>query len=268
MTNPLATRFSSHATCVMGILNITPDSFSDGGRYVTVEQATRRALDMVADGADVIDVGAESTRPGFTPLDWGTEWARLQAILPALVETNVPISVDTYHAETAQRALATGVRIVNDISFAADAEMVSVMRSHPDALYVLMHNRTHTLPTLSVGEIVEEVRVRIERVLDAGLHPNQLIVDPGVGFAKTQAQNLACIRGVDRFAQLGYPVLLGTSRKRVIGNVLSVPVDERLEGSLATVAFGMSRGVSIVRVHDVRETVRLCRMWEAIAGVS
>ncbi|WAH37354.1 dihydropteroate synthase [Alicyclobacillus dauci] len=252
---------------VMGILNVTPDSFSDGGRYTDVAAAIARAEEMVADGADIIDVGAESTRPGYVPVDPDVEWARLNPVLQHLVaHSPVPISVDTYHAETAARCIDIGVQIINDISACADNRMIAVVRDS-DAKYVFMHNRRTTLASLPVEAIVSETALGVDRLLDGGVRPEQIIVDPGVGFAKTQAQNLACIREIDQFGHLGYPVLLGTSRKRVIANVLDVPVDERLEGSLATVAYGALHGVHIVRVHDVKETARLCRMLEAVTHV-
>lgn len=255
----------TRGTRVMGILNVTPDSFSDGGLYTDVEQALMRAKQMVEDGVDVIDVGAESTRPGATSLDAGVEWARLEPVLRALVtEIPVPLSVDTYRAVTAERAIALGVRIINDISAGADEAMPQLIRD-AEVGYVFMHNRRDTEPSLSVQALVAEVEHGLLRFLDRGVEPAQIMVDPGVGFAKTHRQNLACIRSIDLFCELGYPVLLGTSRKRVIGQVLEAPVDERVAGSLATVAYAVGKNVSMVRVHDVRETVKLCRMLEAIS---
>ncbi|GMA57096.1 dihydropteroate synthase [Alicyclobacillus sacchari] len=255
-------------TLVMGILNVTPDSFSDGGRYVDPGAASERAFAMVEEGAGVIDIGAESTRPGFTALDPDTEWQRLKPVLARLCgKLSVPISVDTYHAQTALQAAEMGVEIINDVSAAADPEMARTVRE-TGLQYVYMHNRTGIEPSLTVDIFLAEIRYGIDRLLQRGVKQSQLIVDPGVGFAKTQAQNLECIREIDKFRGLGYPVLLGTSRKRVIGNVLGLPVNERLEGSLATVAYAVAQGVEMVRVHDVRETVRLCRMMEAIVHAS
>ncbi|UNO49258.1 dihydropteroate synthase [Alicyclobacillus acidoterrestris] len=252
---------------VMGILNVTPDSFSDGGRYAEPSAAIQRAYEMIEDGVDILDIGAESTRPGYTPLDAETEWARLEPVLRALLpNVSVPVSVDTYHAETAARAIDVGVAIINDISACGDKDMPRVLQGNA-AQYVYMHNRPQVDSALSVSDIVAETRAGIERLLDAGLDPSRLIVDPGVGFAKTYTQNLSCIRHIEQFCQLGYPVLLGTSRKRFIGHALGLEVDERLEGSLATVAYGVLHGATIVRVHDVRETVRMCRMLEAIHHV-
>ncbi|EJY56900.1 dihydropteroate synthase [Alicyclobacillus hesperidum URH17-3-68] len=255
-------------TRVMGILNVTPDSFSDGGRYVDPGAASERAFAMVDEGAELIDIGAESTRPGFKPVDPDTEWQRLKPVLTRLCrELSVPISVDTYHAQTARRAADMGVDIINDVSAAADPDMARIVRE-TGSQYVYMHNRSHIEPSLTVDGFVAEVRYGIDRLLESGVQPGQLIVDPGVGFAKTQTQNLACISEIDKFRALGYPVLLGTSRKRVIGNVLDLPVGERLEGSLATAAYAVIQGVEIIRVHDVRATVRLCRMMEAIVHAS
>jgi dihydropteroate synthase len=251
-------------TEIMGILNVTPDSFSDGGTYQILERAVAHASEMIEDGAAILDVGGESTRPGFTPIGPEEEWSRLAPVLKELAGiSTVPISIDTYRAVTAARAIEAGASIINDISGAKDPDMVRVVRES-GVKYVFMHNRTNIAPSLPIAGIVEEVRQGVARILDAGIHPRQLIVDPGVGFAKTQAQNMACIRHIDHFRKLGYPVLLGTSRKRVIGNVLNLPVEARLEGSLATVAYALLQGVDFVRVHDVRETARMCRMLEAI----
>lgn len=253
-------------TLVMGILNITPDSFSDGGEYDSAEAALLKARQMVMDGVDIIDIGAESTRPGADEIDPETEWRRLEPVLRAITaEVVVPISIDTYHVSTAKRAIALGANIINDVSGAVDPAMGALIRD-AGVPYVYMHNRRHIEPSLSVDTFVAEMKRGLHRLLDIGVHSSQIIADPGVGFGKTHAQNLACIRSVDRFSQLGYPVLLGTSRKRVIGQVLQKPVDDRLEGSLATVAYASLRNVRIVRVHDVRETVSLCRMLEAISG--
>jgi dihydropteroate synthase len=254
------------ATRVMGIVNITPDSFSDGGRYEVVEDATRHAFQLVEDGADVLDIGAESTRPGAIALDWETEWARLEPVLRSLVPAvRVPVSVDTYHVETAERAIALGVQMINDISACADPRMATLVRQS-EVAYVYMHNRSEMDETLDVTALVRETEAGVQQLLHLGVAPEQIYIDPGVGFAKTRQQDLACIREVDLFCQLGYPVLLGTSRKRVIGSVLNLPVSERLEGNLATVAYALLHGVQVVRVHDVKETVRVCRMLEAIVG--
>lgn len=255
-------------TRVMGILNVTPDSFSDGGQFQEVNHAIARAEEMVAEGAEILDVGAESTRPGYVPVDAETEWKRLAPVLAELPRsTRVSISVDTQRASTAARAIEAGASIINDISFAGDPDMWRVIRES-GVQYVLMHNRPSIDASLTVADIIGEIERGIERLLEAGVEWSQMIVDPGVGFAKTHEQNLACIRHIDRFRQLGYPVLLGTSRKRVVGNVLNLPVDERLEGTLATVAYAAAHHVDVVRVHDVLESCRVCRMTEAILGAS
>lgn len=249
---------------VMGIVNVTPDSFSDGGQYFLPKRAIQRAFQMIDEGADVVDIGAESTRPGFTPLTWEEEWRRLEPVLDELApNTTIPISVDTYHPEVAERAVASGVSMVNDISMCAHPNMIDCLKNR-QVSYVLMHHRDIVNRDSSVSEFVQELAGVLDHLLDAGVEPEQIWVDPGVGFGKSQSQNLACIRNLEEFTALGYPVLLGTSRKRVIGNVLNLPVDQRLEGSLATAAYGVLKGASMLRVHDVKETVRMRRMLEAV----
>lgn len=251
-------------TLIMGIVNVTPDSFSDGGRYFLPDDAIRHAYQLIEEGADMLDVGAESTRPGHTPLTWEEEWRRMRPVLDELIlNVTVPISVDTYHSETALRAVSQGVAMVNDISMCANLDMIDCLKGS-DASYVLMHNRRDIESSSTVSEFVAELKVKIETLLKAGMAADRIWIDPGVGFGKTQAQNLACIRHLDAFVQLDYPVLLGTSRKRVVGNVLHLPVEDRLEGSLATGAYGVFMGAKMLRVHDVQQTVRMCRMLEAV----
>lgn len=248
----------------MGIVNVTPDSFSDGGRYMGLRSALAHAHQLVSDGADVLDFGAESTRPGGTPIPWEIEWARLEPVLREWVpKSPIPSSVDTYHPETAERAVALGVDIINDVSACADAGMLECLKS-TDVAYVFMHNQPTVHPELAVSDFVADMERKIEELRQAGIGADRIWIDPGVGFAKTPTQNLRCISELDKFVEMGYPVLLGTSRKRVIGQVLDLPVGERLEGTLATVAYGTLKGARMVRVHDVKETVRLCRMLEAI----
>ncbi|MBX5437024.1 MAG: dihydropteroate synthase [Alicyclobacillaceae bacterium] len=252
-------------TLVMGIVNVTPDSFSDGGRFLLPEDALRHAWQLVEDGADIIDLGAESTRPGATPLPAEEEWRRLCPVLEVLGrECPVPVSVDTYKADIAERALALGARMINDVwGGLADPRMLSVV-ARAGCEYVWMHNRPEPAATDAFAVLVAETQAGINRCLEAGIQPDKLWIDPGIGFGKTYEQNLVVLKRLSEYTQLGYPVLLGTSRKSVIGRTLGVGVDGRLAGSLATVAWGVQAGVRAVRVHDVRDTVMTCRMVEAI----
>ncbi|MHB1684920.1 MAG: dihydropteroate synthase [Bacilli bacterium] len=254
-------------TLVMGILNVTPDSFSDGGQYFDLERALEHAQDMAAAGADLIDIGAESTRPGYTALTYSEEWGRLEPILPLLREkVGLPLSLDTCKARVAEQALALGVNIVNDVwGGAKDPAMFSVVAAS-DAPFVMMHNANDRNPI--VGDIVDVVCGDLLRqvgfALAAGVREQQIILDPGIGFGKTVAQNLALINQLDKIKELGFPVLVGTSRKSVIGRVLDLPVAERVEGTAATVAVAIARGADIVRVHDVREMVRVAKMTDSL----
>lgn len=252
------------ATRVMGIVNVTPDSFSDGGVAYRVSDAVSRACQLVEDGADIIDVGGESTRPGAAPVSAEEEWKRLGPVLHELCQVlHFPVSVDTYRAKTAAQALELGAIVINDVwGGLADPEMLPLV-AEAGCTYVWMHNRTepaaNAFPTL-----VEETKQGVERARAAGVRPDQLWIDPGIGFGKTIEDNLTVLQRLSEYCELPYPVLLGTSRKRVIGETLGVDVSDRLAGSLATVALGVWAGVRAVRVHDVKETVRTCRMVEAI----
>jgi dihydropteroate synthase len=258
-------------TLVMGVVNVTPDSFSDGGRYLDAGAAIRHGLSMAEEGADLLDVGGESTRPGAGGVDPGEEAVRvLPAIQGLTSQVAIPISVDTRKASVAAAALAAGASIVNDVSGGADADLVSAVRD-AGAGYVVVHMRgtPATMRTLATyGDVVEDVRAelggRLSTALDRGVGADQIVVDPGIGFAKDAEQNLALLRDVGAFASLGRPVLVGGSRKAFVGRVLDADIGDRLEGSLAVVAWLVARGVQIVRVHDVRESVRVCRMIEAI----
>ncbi|ADU50263.1 dihydropteroate synthase [Thermaerobacter marianensis DSM 12885] len=255
-------------TYVMGILNVTPDSFSDGGRYLDPAAAEEHALAMAEAGADIIDVGAESTRPGAAPVPAEEELRRLLPVIRRLVpRLDVPISVDTYKAEVARAALEEGAAMINDVGgLHRDPAMAEVAAAHRVPV-VAMHARPHgdTAYADFWGEIVSFLRAAMDRATAAGLPPGMVIVDPGFGFGKTPEQNLDLVRQLPRLRGLGAPVLLGTSRKSTIGRVLDLPVDQRLEGTAATVALAIARGVDVVRVHDVAPMVRLVRMADAIA---
>ncbi|MDN5326338.1 MAG: dihydropteroate synthase [Moorella sp. (in: firmicutes)] len=252
-------------TLVMGIVNVTPDSFSDGGRFYDPGAAVEHAHQLVAEGADIIDVGGESTRPGHEQVSAEEEWRRLEPVLARLTrEIKVPISVDTYKAGTARRALEMGVDIINDIwGFRADPEMARVCGQYRAAV-VLMHNQHGTSYRDLMFDILTFLRQGIRMAEDNGVPPEKIIVDPGIGFGKDLDQNLEVMGRLEEFKVLGKPVLLGTSRKSMIGKTLDLPVDQRLEGTAATVALGIARGVDIVRVHDVRAMVRVARMTDAI----
>ncbi|NHM26511.1 dihydropteroate synthase [Desulfofundulus sp. TPOSR] len=252
-------------TLVMGILNVTPDSFSDGGRFSDPSRAVEHAHRLVEDGADIIDLGGESTRPGYTPVTAEEEMRRVIPVLEKLVqEISVPISVDTTKAAVAREALEIGAHIINDQwALRADPEMAAVVARY-DAPVILMHNQKGTEYKDLMGDIIRFFRESIALALEAGISPEKIIIDPGIGFGKTVEQNLEVMNRLSELACLGLPVLLGTSRKSMIGRTLDLPVDQRVEGTAATVAVGIAAGVDIVRVHDVREMVRVARMTDAM----
>lgn len=252
-------------TLVMGILNATPDSFSDGGRYLEPEKALERARAMVEEGADIIDLGGESTRPGYEPVGLEEELARVVPVLERLAgEIKVPISIDTKKPEVAGRALEIGAHIVNDQSALEDPRMAETAAA-AGAPVILMHYKDVRESPDMMGDIVSFLDGRIARAEAAGLPREKVIVDPGLGFGKTPAQNLEVLRRLGELRGLGLPVLIGPSRKSVIGKVLDLPVDERVEGTAAAVAVGIANGADIVRVHDVKEMVRVARMADAVA---
>ena len=253
-------------TLVMGILNLTPDSFSDGGRYNEAERAEGRVGEMVAEGADLLDLGAESTRPGAVEVEEEEEWARLEPVLRRLApRAPVPLSVDTYKAGVAERALRAGAVIVNDVwGLRRDPAMADVVAA-AGAGVVLMDNRAEPVDTADcVAVVAETLGDSLERARRAGIAPGRIVLDPGIGFGKTYAQNLEVLAGLSRLRTLGYPLLLGASRKSVIGKTLDLPADQRLEGTLALTVAGAAAGVDLVRVHDVRANWRAARMADAV----
>lgn len=257
----------TNKTWVMGILNVTPDSFSDGGSYTTVEQAVSRARQMIKDGADVIDVGGESTRPGYTMISDQAEIARVVPVIQALKQQcDVLISIDTYKAAVAEAALAAGADIINDIWGAKYEPAIAGVAAKWDVPIILMHNRNDTSYKDFWRDVQQDISESVQIAIDAGVRKEQIWLDPGIGFAKTAEHNIEMMQRLEEFVSLGYPVLLGTSRKSLIGKVLGLPVGERLEGSLATVCFGVDRGCQIVRVHDVKETSRAVRMMDVLTG--
>lgn len=252
-------------TLVMGILNVTPDSFSDGGQWADLDKAVQHAKEMIAAGADILDIGGESTRPGHAPVGAEEELRRVVPVIERLArELKIPISIDTYKASVAKAAIEAGAHIVNDVwGFKKDPEMAAVC-AKLDCPVILMHNRETPYEQDVITGVVRDIRESIALAHEAGVRDEQIILDPGIGFGKTQEQNLYMMKRMDDFVGLGYPVLLGTSRKSMIGNALGLPVDERVEGTAATVALGIAKGVDIVRVHDVKEMARVARMTDAM----
>ncbi|WP_407305872.1 dihydropteroate synthase [Desulfosporosinus sp. SB140] len=252
-------------TLIMGILNITPDSFSDGGRFFSINDAIAQAERMVEEGADILDIGAESTRPGHFEVSAEEEWQRLEPIVKALSErVSVPLSIDTYKAGVAAKALEAGAHIINDIwGLQKDPDMAGVVGQY-SAPVIVMHNQNGTAYHHLMGDILTFLRQSIELAEAQGLVGDQIIVDPGIGFGKTTEQNLEVMSRLAEFKSLGHPVLLGTSRKSMIGKTLNLNVEDRLEGTLTTSVLGVTAGVDIIRVHDVQENRRAVQMADAI----
>jgi len=252
-------------TYIMGILNVTPDSFSDGGSYKTVDEAVNRAKKMISEGAHIIDVGGESTRPGYTPVDISEEISRVIPVIERLVkETDVPISIDTYKSPVAEKALQAGAHIVNDIWGLQKDPLMAEIAAKYGAAVIVMHNQDEKVYNNLMDDIVNFLRRSIEIAEKAGINKNSIMIDPGIGFGKTFEQNLETMRRLSELKSLCKPVLLGTSRKSMIGNVLDLPVDKRIEGTAATVAIGIASGVDVVRVHDVKEMALVAKMSDAI----
>jgi dihydropteroate synthase len=259
---------------VMAVLNVTPDSFSDGGLFADAESAVRHGLELVADGADLLDVGGESTRPGSEPVPPEEQLRRVLPVITALrARTEVPISIDTTSALVARRAIEAGARVLNDVSaLREDPEMASVA-AESGAPVVLMHmlGRPRDMQANPVyRDVCAEVRdflaARVEFAAGRGVARGQIIVDPGFGFGKTFEHNLELLRGLATLKELGRPVLAGTSRKAMLGRILDVPPRERLHGTLATVAAALERGAEIVRVHDPRPALHVVKVMAALQG--
>lgn len=253
-------------TLIMGILNITPDSFSDGGLWNEPDKAVEHALRMAAEGADIIDIGGESTRPGHDPVNLEEELARVLPVIESIHKAapHLPISIDTYKAEVARRALLAGAHIINDVwGGKADPGMVSVA-AEADCPIILMHNRRDRNYTNYISDICADLTDSVQLALTAGVKPERIILDPGIGFAKHHEENLKAMMSLDTLAELGYPLLLGTSRKTFIRSVLNLPANDVVEGTAATVAFGIAQGCQIVRVHDVSQIKRTVTMCDAM----
>ncbi|WP_313640937.1 dihydropteroate synthase [Paenibacillus sp.] len=250
-------------TLIMGILNVTPDSFSDGGLWDDPDKAVEHALRMDADGADIIDIGGESTRPGHKPVGLEEELARVLPVIESIhrAAPHIPLSIDTYKAEVARQAIAAGAHIINDIwGCKADPEMAAVAAA-ADCPIILMHNRQDREYTNLSADMSVDLKESIDLALAAGVKPANIILDPGIGFAKDFNENLQAMMLLDGLTEFGYPLLLATSRKKFIRTVLDLPSDDVVEGTAATVAFGIAQGCQIVRVHDVsliNRTVKMC----------
>lgn len=252
-------------TYIMGILNITPDSFSDGGKFNNIESAINHSK-MINEGADIIDLGGESTRPGHTYVDADEELSRILPVIKKLKEEiKVPISVDTYKSKVAEESLKLGVEMINDIwGLQKDKDMANVIAKY-NAYVCIMHNQDKTEYEKDIIESIKEfLNKSINIALNAGIDKEKIVIDPGIGFGKTFEQNLEVLRRLSELKELGYPILLGTFRKSVIGNVLDVEPKDRLEGTIATTVLGIRDGVSIVRVHDVLENLKAAKMADAL----
>jgi len=261
-------------TAIMGVLNVTPDSFSDGGRFHNFDIAVAHGEKMAEDGADIIDVGGESTRPGSDPVPLDEEAQRVLPVIEPLAKNlSTPISIDTCKAEIARRALEAGAEIINDVSaFRFDEEMISVARESGCPV-ILMHMRMtprdmQREPRYDalMPELISFLGERVESAVAGGIDPGQIVVDPGIGFGKTVDHNLEIIRELGRFQALGRPILIGPSRKSTIGAVLDAEVSDRMEGTAAAIAVAIANNAHIVRVHDVSEMARVAKMTDAIMG--
>lgn len=257
----------------MGIFNATPDSFYDGGKYTDRAEAETRIAQMAADGADILDLGAESSRPGSQPISEEEELKRLSSVLDPALATGLPVSVDTWKSGVAAFALGRGAAVVNDITaMRGDPKMGRVTAEH-GAICVLMHmqgtpDSMQTAPDYRdvVSEVYDFLARRAEYAHSCGVGEDRIWIDPGFGFGKTLEHNLLLLRNLDHFTKLGFPVLIGPSNKSMIGGVLGLPPEERMEGTAAAVVTGIIKGVHCVRVHDVRTMKRIARMSDAILG--
>lgn len=252
-------------TYVMGILNVTPDSFSDGGNYNEIDAAVKRAKEMVEEGADIIDIGGESTRPGADYVSEEEEIERVVPIIKAIKkELDVLISIDTYKSKTAEAAIKAGADIINDVwGFKKDSNMAKVAAEY-NIPCILMHNREPKPYKNLMKDLIDDLIESINIALDAGVKRENIILDPGIGFAKTYEENLIVMDNLEKIVDLGFPVLLATSRKSMIGLALDLPVNERVEGTVATTVIGIMKGCRMVRVHDVLENKRACVMTDKI----
>ncbi|WP_101934224.1 dihydropteroate synthase [Virgibacillus dokdonensis] len=255
-------------TLIMGIINVTPDSFSDGGNYNTVKSAIEQAVKLEKDGAHILDIGGESTRPNHEPVSQEEEIARVVPIIREVKKhVSIPISIDTYKAETAKAALDAGADMINDVWGAKREPDIAKVAKMYNVPIILMHNRTNMNYQDLIPDMLTDLEESINIALDAGVLHEQIIIDPGIGFAKTAEHNLLVMNQLERFSELGYPLLLGTSRKRFIGHILDEPLQNRDIGTGATTCMGVMKGVQIIRVHDVKTNGQLAKMMDAMLHV-
>lgn len=254
-------------TFVMGILNVTPDSFSDGGQFDAVDTAIARAKEMVEQGAKIIDVGGESTRPGHAVISVEEELERVIPVIKALSrELKVAISIDTYKAPVAEQAILAGAHIINDVWGAKKDPKIAEVAARLHVPILLMHNKDEAIYTDFWNEVRTDLEESIQIAKEAGVPDQHIWLDPGIGFGKTTEHNIWMMQHLPDLVDMGYPVLLATSRKSLIGNVLKLPVSERLEGTAATVSYGVMSGCHMMRVHDVKEMVRNVKMMDVLTG--
>ena len=264
-------------TLIMGVLNITPDSFSDGGKYFSKNSAIKHALKLINEGSDIIDVGGESTRPGASPLTIEEELTRVIPVIKEIrkLSKNILISIDTYKSEVAKEAVKYGANIINDISgLVMDDRMVHIA-AELDVPVIIMHLKGTPMdmqvnPTYEnlISEITEFLRTQIQYALKNGVKKHNIIIDPGIGFGKTIEHNFKIIANLEKFKKIGFPILIGPSRKSFIGNLLKLPPDKRLEGTAASIAIGIVNGARIVRVHDVLEMKRVSSIADKVNEVT
>lgn len=252
-------------TYIMGIVNVTPDSFSGDGLGNDSGLILAQVKRFITDGVDIIDIGGESTRPESTPITATEELKRVIPVIEMISrEVSVPLSIDTYRAEVAEKAILAGASMINDVwGLKKDANIASIAAQYGVPIVITQNQRADSYNDF-FPELIASIKGSIDLALSSGVKPENIILDPGVGFGKTVAQNLEIIRRLGELKLLGMPILLGTSRKSVIGHVLNLPVDQRLEGTAATVAIGIANGADIVRVHDVAQMVRVARMSDAV----
>ena len=258
---------AEHRTYIMGILNVTPDSFSDGGKFNQMDAALYHAEEMIRDGADIVDVGGESTRPGHTVISDDEEVSRVAPVIEAIKSRfDIPVSIATYKGKVTEAALKAGADLVNDIWGFKFDHKVAELTAQYGAACCLMHNRSEPTYQDYLNDVVADLKECVRIAKDVGISDDKIILDPGVGFGKTYQMNLEIINHVDVLHSLGFPILLGTSRKSVIGQTLNLPTDQRVEGTLATTVVGVLKGCAFVRVHDIKENKRVIQMTEAIMG--
>ena len=252
-------------TYIMGILNVTPDSFSDGGNYTVVDKALFRVEEMIKEGVDILDIGGESTRPGYQQISVAEEIHRVVPVIERIKKNfDIPISLDTYKSEVAFNGIKAGADMINDIwGLKAYDKMARIIADNQVAC-CLMHNRNEAIYRSFLDDVLMDLKESVSMALDAGIAKDKIMIDPGVGFGKSYEHNLEIMKKIDALKVLGYPILLGVSRKSVIGLTLDLPVSERLNGTLALSAYGLMQGCSFLRVHDIKQNKEVVCMLEAI----